>query len=189
MRSRSSACSCWNRWPCSRSSARADCGSPPPWPSPASVGGKQCAMPLLPRSNSPSLACGGRSGWGLSSSAHDSPSPACGGRSGWGLSSSAHGVATSLRFHYAFGRSRMTQQFFSRASRPTREFATAVRTPALQRPVRTVAAERAFEGADHCLCRVGRQIAIAAFAVGSELQHVHSLRPAHGDDCSDPAHS
>jgi len=40
--------------------------------------------------------------------------------------------------------------------------------------LRTSAAKRAFEWADHRLLRGGRQITIAAFTIGSECQHIRS---------------
>ena len=55
---------------------------------------------------------------------------------------------------------------------PCHEIATAVGASAAGKAVfGAVSAERALERADQRLGRVRRQIAVAAFAVGSELEH------------------
>ena len=58
----------------------------------------------------------------------------------------------------------------SRSHRARRKAAAAVGAHAVQFVRRTAGAEGALEGADHGR-RVGRQVAVAAFAVGAQLQH------------------
>src|SRR6185503_11886424 len=66
---------------------------------------------------------------------------------------------------------RMLRELRRGTSRPRRELAAAVGTLAMQHIVHAIAAERALEGADHCIRRCRRQVAVAAFTVGAELEH------------------
>ena len=66
----------------------------------------------------------------------------------------------------------MQQQPVRRPDRAAYQLAAAIRAAAAQRPLGAVAAEGAFIGADADVERVGGEVAIAAFAVGPEFEHV-----------------
>src|SRR5262245_57762057 len=56
------------------------------------------------------------------------------------------------------------------------EVATAIGAGAAQDVLGAAAAEGAFEGADQGVGRVGREVLVAAFAVGAQLEHGRVLR-------------
>lgn len=62
-------------------------------------------------------------------------------------------------------------QQMSRTDRTRAEIAAAVRAAAFQHGLGAGCAECALERADHRLARIGRQILVAALAVGAELEH------------------
>jgi hypothetical protein len=59
-----------------------------------------------------------------------------------------------------------------RADGALREIAAAVRANAVEPMLNALRAERAFERADHRVRGIGWKIFVAAFATGSELEHV-----------------
>lgn len=61
-----------------------------------------------------------------------------------------------------------------RTDRSDSKPATAIRTDIVQTLFHTIPAEGAFEAADHGLGRIGRQILVATFAVGTHFKH-HDL--------------
>jgi hypothetical protein len=65
----------------------------------------------------------------------------------------------------------MLIEFFERPYRPPDKLPAAVRTLAVQEVVGAVPAERAFKATDHCICRVWRQVLVAAFAIRPQLKH------------------
>ena len=77
----------------------------------------------------------------------------------------------ALRFEHPFGRSRVVQQLGRWAHWATYQFATAVGADALQMVVGALGAKGAFKGADACIERRRRQVAVAAFTVGAQLEH------------------
>src|SRR5437764_10534218 len=81
------------------------------------------------------------------------------------------GRAARVRLQSALGRSRMFGELVGGADRAAHQLAAAVWTAALEDRVGAAPAERALVGADHGLGRLRRQIAVAAFAVGTQLQH------------------
>src|SRR5258708_7350565 len=81
------------------------------------------------------------------------------------------GGAGLVGLGHPLGRRRILGQHRGRPDRPCDEVAAAVGTGPHEPLLSTVLAECAFEGADPRLDRVGRQVAIAAFAVGFEDQH------------------
>jgi hypothetical protein len=81
-----------------------------------------------------------------------------------------------LRFEHTFGRGRIPGKLFHRSPRARDELASAIGAFACELGLRACLAERAFERADSRVRAVRRQIDVAAFAVGSELKHVSSLR-------------
>ena len=58
-----------------------------------------------------------------------------------------------------------------RANGPREEVAAAVRTGTIELVFDALAAERAFECADHCFGRTGRKIFVAAFAIRAYFEH------------------
>jgi hypothetical protein len=69
----------------------------------------------------------------------------------------------------------MRVQLRERPDRARLEVATAVGADSAQHVVRAAGAERALEGADACVGAVGRQIDVAALAVGAQLEHPLSV--------------
>ena len=63
----------------------------------------------------------------------------------------------------------MLHQLFGRSDGSRDEFAAAVRATPSQRRLCTVSTESAFEAADHGIRDIGRQILVAALAIGSKL--------------------
>ena len=78
-----------------------------------------------------------------------------------GAFSASHGFVNSLH------RSRKLDQLVGRAPRPLQQFAAAVRANTCQFHVCAGGTKGAFKGADAGIRRVGRQIGVAAFAVGA----------------------
>lgn len=70
-----------------------------------------------------------------------------------------------------FGGGRILRQQMRRPQRARAEAAAAVRTATMQHAVGAGLAERAFETADHRIGGIRRQVPVAAFAVGAELEH------------------
>lgn len=83
---------------------------------------------------------------------------------------------TTARPRHAFDRWRIFRKQMRGPDRSRTETTAAVRTATAQYVLGTERTERAFEAADHRIGRIGRQIKIAAFAVGTELEHMHSPR-------------
>ena len=81
----------------------------------------------------------------------------------------------TMRFAYPLGGGRMGCQFLRRATRANHQFTPAVGTLFMQHARCAGRTEGAFEGTDSCVRRLGRKIAIAAFAVGPELKHSVSV--------------
>ena len=77
----------------------------------------------------------------------------------------------TLRLDDAICRSGMARQSVHRPDRPPYQLAAAIGTSPFEHTFRAIAAKRAFEGADPGVRRVGRQIPVAAFAIGSQFQH------------------
>src|SRR6478752_248118 len=75
----------------------------------------------------------------------------------------------------ALRRSGVLQQLLRRPDRATHQVSAAVRADATESPLGTVGAERALVRADACLIALGRQVAIAALAVGQQDQHGGSI--------------
>src|SRR5262245_10883814 len=89
------------------------------------------------------------------------------------------GCAALVRFQDALGGGRELRQLGLWPHRTAHQLPTAIgTTPARQALVRTGGAERAFERADERVRRCSRQILVATFTVGSELEH----RPFLSDD-------
>src|SRR5271167_3903853 len=68
-------------------------------------------------------------------------------------------------------RGRVAQQSVYRSYRPAHQFAGAIGTMPFEHSLGALAAKRAFVGADPRVKRVGRQIPVAAFAIGPQFQH------------------
>lgn len=85
------------------------------------------------------------------------------------------GRCAAIWFENAFSRRRILREQMRRPDRSRAETAAAIRTTATQYGVGAARTKRAFETADQCVERIGRQIAIAAFAVGAELEHAEYL--------------
>src|SRR5260370_13540019 len=78
---------------------------------------------------------------------------------------------TSLRLEDPVRRRRVAQQPVARPYRPAHQFAGAIGTMPVEHSFGALAAKRALVGADPGVQRVGRQIPVAAFAIGPQLQH------------------
>ena len=76
-----------------------------------------------------------------------------------------------MGFDHALGRSRMPAEHGRRPDRAGSEIASAVWTDSPETLVGALGAERALVGADAGLDAVGRQVAIAAFAIGAQFEH------------------
>src|SRR5262249_24061418 len=83
---------------------------------------------------------------------------------------------TRFSAFHALRRRRIFRKHRSGADWAWREITAAVRAHALEHAARAISTERAFERADACVAAVGRQIAVAAFAV--RLEHQHQTFPA-----------
>src|SRR5205814_9074319 len=68
-------------------------------------------------------------------------------------------------------RCRMAQQPVARPDRPSHQFAGAIGTVPAEHSFGAVAAKRALVGANPGFERGGRQIPVAAFAIGPQFQH------------------
>ena len=77
---------------------------------------------------------------------------------------------------HADGRGRVLHQLGRRADGPAHKFAAAVGANVAELGRGAVEAESALEGADVGLLRGGREIPVAAFAVGSEFEHGRGVR-------------
>ena len=77
----------------------------------------------------------------------------------------------TVRLQHTLGRRGVLDQQMRRAPRPRRKCSTAIRATPLQHAGGAIRAERAFEGTDQRVVRVGRQVLVAAFAVGAHLEH------------------
>ena len=75
------------------------------------------------------------------------------------------------RLEDALGGGRKLGELAGRATRTHDELASAIRTLAMKHTARARFAEGAFERADASLGRLRRQIAVAALAVGAQLEH------------------
>lgn len=71
----------------------------------------------------------------------------------------------------SFGRSRMGDELLWRADWPGHQVAAAVWTGVVKPVRRTIGAECAFIGTDHCVGRRRRQVLVATFAVWFQCQH------------------
>src|SRR5262245_26193003 len=89
--------------------------------------------------------------------------------------------AARVCFEHPRRRCRVARQLFGRPHRPPHQLAATVGAAPTRQPLaRTLAAERAFEGTDQGIGGVGRQILVAAFAIGSELKHRASFSRRRG---------
>src|SRR5688500_15646436 len=95
---------------------------------------------------------------------------------------SGNALSAAFRFEYAVRGCRVLEQFLGRAPWPAQQLATAIRAGAVQLVASAPGAERALERADVRLRRITREIAIAAFAVRTKLQHGFTL-PAPSPPC------
>src|SRR5690349_8575811 len=86
-----------------------------------------------------------------------------------GSRSSDRGAA--LRLQLPCGRSGVLGQHFRRPDRPPDQLAAAIRAPSCENSFGAALAKGAFEGADAGVLRVGRQVPVAAFAIGTEFEH------------------
>src|SRR5271169_1377213 len=90
---------------------------------------------------------------------------------------------TSFRLEDPAGRRRVAQQSVAWPYRPAHQFAGAIGTTPAEHSVGALPAKRALIGADPGVERVGRQIPVAAFAIGSQFQHPGAIlmmpMPAH----------
>src|SRR5688572_27123027 len=76
-------------------------------------------------------------------------------------------VSSSMLAHR---RGRILAELLGGSDRTRLEIAAAIRADSGERPVHALGAEGALEGADARLLAVGRQVAAAAFAIGSQLE-------------------
>ena len=81
------------------------------------------------------------------------------------------GSGAAFRFHFADRGGREARQFLGRADWSPHEFAAAVRAASSQDAIRACRAECTLEAADPRIETVRRQIAVAAFTIGSKLEH------------------
>src|SRR5713226_4730252 len=81
------------------------------------------------------------------------------------------GLLAAVRFVDAFRRCGILHELFDGTARPRNELTRAVGAHAAEHFARAGAAERALEGANEGLGGVGREIAVTALAVRTELQH------------------
>src|ERR1044072_8845489 len=82
---------------------------------------------------------------------------------------------TSLWLHLPLSRSRKFCELVGRPDRAAHQLGTALWGAALQHVLCAASAKCALERAHHSVVRVRRQIVIAAFAVGSQREHVTTL--------------
>src|SRR6188472_846727 len=80
-------------------------------------------------------------------------------------------AGASARLEHALRRCRKLGELRGRPSGTGREFAAAIRAPILQGVARAGPAEGALERADERFLALGWQIAVAAFAIGTKLEH------------------
>src|SRR3954451_8042184 len=80
-------------------------------------------------------------------------------------------AAAAVGLQHSPGRGGVAQQPLGRADRAPHQLAVAVRASAAKHSLAAIAAECALVGADSRLSTVGRQVAIAAFAVGAQFEH------------------
>ena len=78
-------------------------------------------------------------------------------------------MSTACRLEDALGGCGIPFELNSGADRPRDEIASAVGADAAQARLSAIATERALIGADHGFRRVGREIPVAALAVGAQL--------------------
>jgi hypothetical protein len=76
-------------------------------------------------------------------------------------------VSAAIFIEYPLGRCRVLRQFVCGSPGARNQFAAAVRADALKHVVRAIDAERAFEGANASIGRIGRKIFITAFTTGA----------------------
>jgi hypothetical protein len=77
-----------------------------------------------------------------------------------------------MRLQHALGRGWEFSQLFGGPYRPTHQLTAAIGTaPARKALLRAFSAKRALERADERVGRIGGQILIATFAVGSQFKH------------------
>jgi hypothetical protein len=88
------------------------------------------------------------------------------------------GPAAALRLEHAHRRWRIVGELRWRANRARDEVAAAVRATSAEPVVHAIATERALERADHRVGRRRRQIFVAAFAIGAQLEHQSTLLPS-----------
>jgi hypothetical protein len=65
----------------------------------------------------------------------------------------------------------MAEEPIGRPDRPADQFTAAIGAVSLEYFFGAVVTERALEGADARVRRIGRQVLVAAFAIGSQFQH------------------
>ncbi len=82
---------------------------------------------------------------------------------------------TSFRLEDPARRCRVAQQPVARPDRPAHQFAGAIGTMVAEHSFGALAAKRALIGADPGVERMGRQIPVAAFAIGPQFQHRHAI--------------
>jgi hypothetical protein len=79
---------------------------------------------------------------------------------------------------YPPGRGRVFQQLARWPDGARHQIAAAVGADTLEFGLHAIGAEGAFIGADAGVLAVGRQVAVAAFAVGSQFEHEQILLPS-----------
>src|SRR5207248_3113141 len=79
-------------------------------------------------------------------------------------------VVGAARFVHPYDRRRIVRQLIRRTDRAGREIAAAIGAHAAQPGFDAITAEGAFKSADHGVCRSGRQVLVAAFAIGTQFQ-------------------
>ena len=82
-----------------------------------------------------------------------------------------HTSTATLWMENARRRRRIVLQLGRRPDGPRREVAAAVGAAPSELVLNAIAAECALEGADHRVRRIGRQILVAALAIGAQFKH------------------
>ena len=80
-------------------------------------------------------------------------------------------LPTTLRLENASRRRRIPLQLRSRPDRARGQVAAAVRAAPTQLVLNAIATEGALECADHRIRSIGRQILVAALAIGAQFKH------------------
>src|SRR5688572_163045 len=84
---------------------------------------------------------------------------------------SGNALTTAFGFVHALCGCRVLEQLLRRAARAAQQLSSAVGTASLQRLLAAARAERAFKGADPRVGGITGKVGVAAFAVGTQLQH------------------